>query len=162
MHFLHHNHHINYYTSSQSNNHPDINHSMLKNTTPYATTNLNPRATVLQTSHSIYTSATKHSCAPPTQTPFTHHNTNVQCTHTYPTSIPRTLPISPTTPHLKNALPCTLHFHTQTCPHPPSPPPQKKATETSYRKSTLPKSAKTIYVGMHSHKKCLPQKPMEQ
>ena len=32
----------------------------------------------------------------------------------------------------------------------------------SYRKSTLPKSAKTSDVGMHFHQKTLPQKPMKQ
>ena len=38
----------------------------------------------------------------------------------------------------------------------------KKCPKTSYRKSTLPKSAKTRHVGMHFHQKTLSQKPMKQ
>ena len=38
----------------------------------------------------------------------------------------------------------------------------KKRPKTSYRKSTLSKSAKTSHVGMHLHRKTLPQKPMKQ
>ena len=104
---------INCYTSSQSNNHPDINLSVLKNTTPHTTTNLHPHATVLQTSNSIYTSPTKHPHAP-SYKHFPHTNTpqhtNIQYTqpHTTPLNTPTTLqtlslhlnPSSYTYPHL--------------------------------------------------------------
>ena len=53
---------------------------MFKNTTPHSTTNLNPHATVLQTSNSIYTSRSKHPHAPPLQTPSTHKRST---THKY-------------------------------------------------------------------------------
>ena len=64
---------INQYTSSQSNNHPDINYSVLKNTTLHTTTFPNPHTAVLQTSNSIYTSPTKH---PYKHLPHTKNNTS--------------------------------------------------------------------------------------
>ena len=83
---------INQYTSSQSNNHPDINYSVLKNTTLHTTTFPNPHTAVLQTSNSIYTSPTKHPYKhlPHTNTP---QHTNIWYTqpHTMPPSTPTTL-----------------------------------------------------------------------
>ena len=66
---------------------------------------------------------------------------------------------------LKPMHPQTLSFQHHP-PHTFTPthllPPPEKSPKTSYRKSTLPKSAKTSDVGMHFHQKTLPQKPMKQ
>ena len=65
------------------------------------------------------------------------------------------------TTHILKHIPFQYHLpHTFTPTHLlPSP---KKLPKTSYRKSTLPKSAKTSHVGMDFHQKTLPQKPMKQ
>ena len=53
--------------------------------------------------------------------------------------------------------PSTTHVYTYTFDTT-----SQKCPKTSYRKSTLPKSAKTSHVGMHFHQKTLPRKPMKQ
>ncbi len=70
-------------------------------------------------------------------------NRNLYYTHPQTHSIP-----IPSTAH--------IYTHTHLLPLP------KKTPKTSYRKSTLPKSAKTSNVGMDFHQKTFPQKPMKQ
>ena len=65
------------------------------------------------------------------------------------------------TTHILKHIPFQYHLlHTFTPTH--LLPLPKKTPKTSYRKSTLPKSAKTSNVGMDFHQKTVPQKPIKQ